>query len=88
MGDNGLEKIFGSKGKIKILKVIYGRGQANITRIVRETGLNHKSVVKHLRELVEIGVVEETVLGRIKLYSINFSNPLTFALRDILLSME
>ena len=86
--DSEIEYILGSKGKIKILRVIYGSGEANITRIVRETSLNHRSVVKHLKELVEKGIVEERVLGRVKLYSINFSNPKTLLLREIFTSFE
>ncbi len=83
-----MEKILGSKGKIKILKIIYGMGETNITRIVRETGLNHRTVVKHLNELMEQGIINERVFGRVKMYSINFSNPKTLLLRDVFSALE
>jgi predicted transcriptional regulator len=83
-----IEEILGSRGKVKILRVIYGAGDANITRIVRETGMNHRLVSKHLRDLVEKGVLEERIIGRARLYTIYFANPLTLRLRDIFSAQE
>jgi len=83
-----VEEILGSKGKVKILKVIYSFGETNITHIVRETKLNHKTVSNHLKYLVDKGIVNERVIGRIKMYSINFSNPKTLALKDIFSVIE
>lgn len=68
-------EILGSRGRIKILKTLHEQGEINITRIVKMTNLNHKSVEKHLKYLVGKGIVHEKRVGRIKLYSINYSSP-------------
>lgn len=83
-----VEDILSSKGRIRILRILYHFGEANITKIVRESRLNHKSVVKHLKMLVKTGIVSERTAGRSKLYSINFANPKAIALRDILSVLE
>jgi len=33
-----LERLLSSKGRLRVLKVLLSEGQANITRIVKETG--------------------------------------------------
>ncbi len=86
--NNIIENILGSRGKVKILKTIYSLGEANITRIVRETRMNHKLVSKHLESLVKAGFLVEKIYGRIKIYSINFSNPKTILLKDIFNTLE
>jgi len=83
-----IECILGSRGKLRILRVIYGLGEANITRIVKETRMNHKLVSRHIRTLVEMGILNEKVFGRVKIYSINFANPKTLLLKDVFTLME
>lgn len=83
-----MEDLLSSRGRVKVIKTIMKYGEANITRIVRESGLNHKTVKNHLGFLVKSGLINERVYGRVKLYSINYRSPLTLILRDILLSVE
>uniref|UniRef100_A0A7J3ZMC8 ArsR family transcriptional regulator n=1 Tax=Fervidicoccus fontis TaxID=683846 RepID=A0A7J3ZMC8_9CREN len=83
-----MEDILSSKGRVRVLRILYHFGEVNITKVVRESRLNHKSVVKHLQILVKAGIVSERTVGRSKLYSINFTNPKTIALRDILSVLE
>jgi len=74
--DSGIDlNLIGSRGRLKILRTLYEQGEINITRLVKLTSLNHKNVEKHLRYLVETGLVKEKRVGRIRLYSINYSNP-------------
>ncbi|MET1101231.1 MAG: winged helix-turn-helix domain-containing protein [Pyrodictiaceae archaeon] len=80
--------ILGSKGKLKILLFLSRVIESNITRITRETGLHHSSVSRHLRELVEMGIVEERVIGRAKIYSLNYSNPKTLMILEVLRSLS
>ena len=82
------EDLLSSRGRVKVIKIILKYGETNITKIVRESGLNHRTVKKHLDFLVKTGLVNERVYGRVKLYSINYRNPQTLALRDILLTFE
>lgn len=83
-----VEDVLSSRGRVKILKVLCSLGEANVTRIVRETGLNHKSVVNHLEKLVELGLVTKRIVGRCKMYSVNLSNPKVLALRDVIDMLE
>lgn len=83
-----MEEILGSRGKIKIIKIIYENGEINITRITKISGLNHKLVTKHLQELKNRGIIVEKVIGRVKFYSINFKNPASLALVDVLSLIE
>ncbi len=76
--------LLGSRGRIKILKTLFNQGEINITRIVKMTGLNHKNVEKHLETLVSLGLVKEKKIGRIRLYSIDYTNPQIPLLAEIL----
>lgn len=82
------EEVLCSRGRVKVLKVVMRHGEVNITRIVRETGLNHKTVKNHLMRLAELGIVNERSFGRAKLYSVNYRSPRVLVLRDILFSLE
>ncbi|MEM0453508.1 MAG: winged helix-turn-helix domain-containing protein [Sulfolobales archaeon] len=69
------EDIFSSKGRVKVLKVILLHGEINITSIIRETGLNYTLVTKHINYLKSCNIIEEIVLGRVKIYRPNWVNP-------------
>jgi len=84
----GLEELLSSKGRVRVLKVLLRDGQANISRLIRETGLHHRLVVKHLEELKRMGLVEERRYGRLRIYEINLRDPRVSALRDLLRSLE
>ncbi len=72
---SSIHDILGSKGKLKILRILVRDGEANITRIVRETGLRHSLVEKHLEDLVRLGIVVEKRIGRLRVFSINVDDP-------------
>ncbi len=82
------EDILGSKGKVKILKVLMRLGEANITRIARETRLHHKYVEKHLNDLVNQGIVAEKRYGRIRMYSLRLDNPKVLLILHLIKSLE
>ena len=73
-----------SRGRYKILKVIYDYGEVNISRIARETGLNYSYVRKYLNELKSAGIVNERIFGRAKMYSINYTSSKALLVRDLL----
>ncbi len=83
-----VEKLLASKGRVRILRILLKEGQVNISRLVRETGLHHRLIVKHLEELKKMGLVEERRYGRLRVYEINLSDPRVSALRDLLRSLE
>lgn len=68
MGGDSLERILGSRARIRILRYIITAGEANITRISKETGINHAIVSSYLKELSRMGLVEESRIGRVKIY--------------------
>ncbi len=63
-----IEDLFSSRGRIKTLKELAESGELNISELIRRVGLNHPSIKAHLRVLVDSGLVEEKIFGRIKIY--------------------
>lgn len=78
-----LEEIFSSKARVKILRVILGRGEVNINQIIKDTKLNYKTVCKHVNYLVSVGLVEEVKIGRLRLFRPNWLNPKTRRLEEL-----
>ncbi len=65
-----------SKAKMKILVTLARTGRLNITRLVKATSLNHATVERHLRELLEAGIIIEERTGRLRFLELNTSNPI------------
>ena len=42
-----LEDVFGSKGRIRVLRALVEEGEMNISQLARRTGLNHTTVCRH-----------------------------------------
>jgi predicted transcriptional regulator len=69
-----IEDIFGSKARIKIIKVLISNQELSITQIIRKTCLNHGCVLKHLNLLKKINLIQEKNFGRIKIYRYRSEN--------------
>jgi DNA-binding transcriptional ArsR family regulator len=69
-----VEEILGSKGRIRVLKVLSESRELNISEIGRRTGLNYSSVDRHLEKLEELGLVREKRYGKIRIFEILFRN--------------
>ncbi|MEB3806332.1 MAG: winged helix-turn-helix transcriptional regulator [Desulfurococcales archaeon] len=83
-----LEELFESKGRFRILRFLLKEGQANISRIIRETKLPYRLVKAHLDRLVELGIVHEHTYGRLRLYEVNLGDPRINATRKLLEELE
>ncbi len=83
-----LEDLFASKGRFKVLKVIITEGEVNITRIVRLTHLNYRSVSVHLEYLKKENLIEEVIYGRAKLYRPNWFNPIVRYVEELIREAE
>ena len=83
-----IEDILSSKGRVKVLKAIIAHGSLNISRICKITGLHHRIVKAHLLSLLRYGIISESVLGKIKVYSLNQSNPKAIRLARLIELME
>jgi len=69
-----IENLFGSRARIKILKVLALNNELSITQIITRTFLNHSSVLKHLNYLISLNLVQEKKFGRIKIFRYKIEN--------------
>lgn len=83
-----LERLLASRGKVRILRLLLREGQANITRIVRETGLNHELAERHLADLVNMGLVQERRYGRMRMFMVDMRDPRVSGLYELIRQLE
>ena len=69
-----LVNIFGSKARVKIIRLLAKECELNISRIIDKTKLNHKIVSKHLNILKNLGLIQEKIFGRIKIFRYKIEN--------------
>ena len=72
-----LEQIFGKTAQIKVLENLigYGGNPTYLSGIAEETGLSHSSVARVIIPLVEIGVVNEKLMGgKMRIFEFNKEN--------------
>ena len=69
-----IEDLFGSRARVKILKELALKEELNISLIIKKTKLNHAGVKKHLRYLLDVGLVQEKKFGRIRIYRFKLEN--------------
>ena len=66
------EELLGSRGRIRVLKVLAESGDLNISEVSRRSGLNYTSVERHLTKLKELGLVKEKRYGKIRIFTTLF----------------
>ncbi|MBY9002902.1 MAG: ArsR family transcriptional regulator [Candidatus Lokiarchaeota archaeon] len=66
--DNKIENLLGSRAKIKILRTLAVNNELSITQIIKNTRLNHSSVMAHLNHLKLLNLVQEKNFGRIRIF--------------------
>jgi DNA-binding transcriptional ArsR family regulator len=79
-----IEDLFSSKGRIKVLKELALANELNISELCRRIGLNHSTTKSHLLVLIQSGLVEEKVFGRIKIYRYRTEDLRARALKNLL----
>lgn len=79
-----IEDVLSSRGKIKILKVLVFEDEINISAIVRLTRLNNSTVNQHLAYFKGVGIVQEKIFGRTKIYQLNPHNRNAQAIRKLI----
>jgi len=67
-----LEDVFGSKGRIRVLKALVEEGEMNISQLARRTGMNHTTVDRHCEKLRELGLIREKRYGKIRILEVDF----------------
>ncbi len=69
-----VEHLLGSKTRMKIIKALAQDGELTISLIINKTKSNHTVVAKHLHYLIELGLIQEKIFGRIKVYRYKHEN--------------
>jgi len=82
--NNAFEELFSSKGRVKVLKELLSEGEMNLTHLIKATGLNYVTTVKHLNYLINAGIIEEIRIGRVKIYRPNWMNPKVRLLEEMI----
>ncbi len=80
--DELIEEALGSRGRIRILRVLSKMGQVNMSRLARESGLSYESTKSHVDRLRELGLVDVRRVGRVVLIKIS-NHPLSLMLREL-----
>ncbi|HDD67009.1 MAG TPA: ArsR family transcriptional regulator [Candidatus Thorarchaeota archaeon] len=78
-----IEEMLSSRGRVKILKELALAGELNISEVCRRVGLNHSTTKAHLRVLMQSGLVEEKVFGRIRIYRYRAEDMRARSLRNL-----
>ena len=69
-----VENVLGSKARVKILKTLAINEELTLSLIISKTRLNYVNVVKHLKHLAALNLIQEKKFGRIKIYRYKFEN--------------
>jgi predicted transcriptional regulator len=79
-----LEKVFSSKSRMKILKLIYQLGQLNVSDVARRLKLNFASTSSHLKLLECEGILQERKYGRVRMYRYNEGSAKAKAVQNLI----
>ena len=86
--NNSFEEILGTKGRIKILRILAIVEEINVSKIVKLTGINHTTVKKHLDKLIEYDFIQIKQFGRIKIYRYKNENLKAQMLKNLIFFWE
>jgi len=80
----GVEDVFSSRLRMKILKILAQVGELNVSEIARRLGVNYNMTSRHLKVLEDEGVIKHKVFGRIRLYRFNENSPKAKAVQNLI----
>ena len=69
-----VEELMGSRGRIRVLRVLSEAREMNISEVGRRTGMNYTSVERHLEALKGLGLLREKRYGKIRIYEAMFNS--------------
>ncbi len=72
-----IERSLSSRGRIRLLYLLAKFEMLNITSLAKEAHLSFEVTRRHLTSLLELGIVEEHRLGRIRVFRLNKKHPIT-----------
>ncbi|MEM0053025.1 MAG: helix-turn-helix transcriptional regulator [Nitrososphaeria archaeon] len=79
--------LFNSKGKFKILKILFEEDEINISALIRKTRISYKFMERYLLELEGKGIIRQKRFGKIRIISLE-DNGLTRVLKEFFLTLE
>ena len=71
--NNKIDKVF-SPIKIKIIYYLYLNEFSTISSMIQHIGSNYKVISKHLNELVEMEILNERRINKIRIFNLNREN--------------
>ena len=83
-----LEKVFSSKSRMKILKIIYTLGSLNVSDIARRLKMNYTSTSEHLKILEAEGILQKHKYGRVRMYRFNEGSAKAKAVQGLIEAWE
>ncbi len=69
-----IEETFGSRARVKIMKLLAINEELSISQIIKLTKSNHSNVTRHLDFLIDKNLVQLKTFGRIKIYRFKIEN--------------
>ncbi len=78
-----LEEVFGSKSRIRVLKILITYGTVPLSYIRKNVNMNYRDLKHFLMRLKEAGIIKEYDIGGVKIYELNKENKRTKLLQEI-----
>jgi len=57
----------GCVGLLRVLRIVFKNGPINISHLARRAGMNHTSIDRHVKKLIDRGVIYERRYGQIRM---------------------
>ncbi len=77
-----LEEVFGSKSRIRVLKILINYGTVPLSYIRKNVNMNYRDLKNFLMRLKEAGIIKEYDIGGVKIYELNKENKRTKLLQE------
>lgn len=78
-----IEKILGSKSKIKVLKILIRYGTVPLSYIRKNVNMNYRDLKFFLGELEKANIIREHDVGGVKIYEVNKENHRAKLLKEL-----
>ena len=79
-----IEDVFSSRGRVRILRILYEIRELNISDIARRAGLNYTTTNEHLQLLEKADLIRHKSFGRIRIFRLNETNVKIKAIIDLM----
>ena len=85
LSEESLINLLGNRSKLRILITLWkSREESTVYRICKSTGLKRSIVHRHIKDLVDGGLVQRRRYGEISLFTLNSDSPCGKAFKEFL----